>query len=206
MAKTRRLDRVRVIAVAADLADERGLEALTLAALAKELNIRIPSLYNHIDGLAALRREIGLLGLRDLEPQLARAAAGRQGTKALRAVAHAYTLYANTHPGRYLAAQRPASASDPELARAGAAVVELLRAILKSIGLNARDQIHAVRGFRALIHGFVSLQAAGGFGLPVEVEQSLDRALSWFFEGLVPQNRQRPRPNKYRLAIRPKRP
>lgn len=194
MPKTHRLDRAQVVAAAAEIADARGLEALTLAALAQRLEIRIPSLYNHIDGLDALRREIGLLGLRDLDVQLTRAAAGRQGTDALRAVARAYFLYARAHPGRYLAAQRPAREPDPELETAGATIVDLLRTILKPFALSARDQIHAVRGFRALIHGFVSLETTGGFGLPVDVDHSLERALGWFFEGLdhpgrTPRNR-----------------
>lgn len=184
MAKARRLDRAQVVAAAADIADAQGLEGLTLAAVAQSLSIRIPSLYNHIEGLAALRREIGLLGLRDMDARLARVAAGRQGAAALQAIAGAYFDYAREHPGRYLAAQRPAPETDSELVAAGARVIDLVRDVLKPFGLGARDEIHAVRGFRSLIHGFVSLNAAGGFGLPLEVSTSLRRNLDWYIVGL----------------------
>lgn len=184
MAKTRHLDKAQVVAAAADIADQNGFDALTLAAVAQKLDVRIPSLYNHVEGLAALRREIGLLALRDLEMILARAAAGRQGTDALLAIAKAYYRYDQEHPGRYLAAQRPAAESDQEASSAGARVVDLLRDVMKPFGLSARDEIHAVRGFRSLVHGFVGLNAAGGFGLPVDVERSLERALDWFVAGL----------------------
>ena len=56
---------------------------------------------------------------------------------------------------------------------------------MKPFTLPARDEIHAVRGFRSLVHGFVSLNAVGGFGLPVEVERSLERNLAWFVAGLA---------------------
>ncbi len=184
MAKTRHLDKAQVVSAAADIADAIGFDALTLAAVAQKLDVRIPSLYNHVESLAALRREIGLLALRDLEMILARAAAGRQGADALLAIAMAYYRYDQEHPGRYLAAQRPAQESDPEAASAGARVVDLLRSVMKPFGLSARDEIHAVRGFRSLVHGFVGLNAAGGFGLPVDVERSLERALGWFVAGL----------------------
>lgn len=184
MAKTRRLDRAQVVAAAAAIADAQGLEGLTLAAVAQSLDVRIPSLYNHIDGLAALRREIGLLGLRDLDTRLARVAAGRQGAAALQAIAGAYFDYAHEHPGRYLAAQRPAPEADAELAAAGARVIDLVSDVMKPFGLSGRDEIHAVRGFRSLVHGFVSLNAAGGFGLPLEVSTSLRRNLDWYIAGL----------------------
>lgn len=184
MAKTRHLNKAQVVAAAADIADANGFEALTLAAVAAKLDVRIPSLYNHVESLAALRREIGLLALRDLEMILARAAAGRQGAEALLAIAKAYYHYDLEHPGRYLAAQRPAQESEPEANSAGARVVDLLREVMRPFGLSPRDEIHAVRGFRSLVHGFVALNAAGGFGLPVDVEHSLERGLSWFVAGL----------------------
>ncbi len=188
MVKRRRLDRAQVVAAATELANAAGLEALTLAALAEKLEIRIPSLYNHIDGLAGLRREIGLKALGDLETLLTRAAAGRQGAEALQAVTEAYYAYAKENPGGYLAAQRPADASDTEMAAAGKRVVDLLHDIMRPFGLSDKETIHAVRGFRSLIHGFVSLNAAGGFGLPVDVVRSLRQALNWYLVGLQSSN------------------
>lgn len=188
MAGRRRLDKTQVVAAATELADADGLEALTLAALASKLEIRIPSLYNHVDGLTGLRREIGLKALVELDTILMRAAAGRQGVPALQAVAEAYYAYAKAHPGSYLAAQRPADASDTEMAAAGKRAVDLLSDIMRPFGLSERDTIHAVRGFRSLIHGFVSLNAAGGFGLPVDVTRSLRQTLTWYLAGLTRTN------------------
>lgn len=50
-----------MVEVAASLAGEEGLEAITLVALASRLGVRTPSLYNHFTGLEGLRRELTLL-------------------------------------------------------------------------------------------------------------------------------------------------
>ena len=63
-----------MVQAAAALADTIGLEELTLADLAARLNVRVPSLYNHVAGLAGLRREIRLLALAELSARLQRAA------------------------------------------------------------------------------------------------------------------------------------
>ncbi len=39
-------------------------------------------------------------------------------------------------------------------------------------GLTGDDAIHAIRGLRALMHGFVSLEAAGGFAMPQDLDES----------------------------------
>ena len=37
--------------------------------------------------------------------------------------------------------------------------------------------VDATRACRAALHGFVSLEAAGGFGLPVDVDRSYERLI-----------------------------
>jgi len=76
MARSVGIDRERVVAVAAELADEVGLDQLTLAQVAARLGVRLPSLYNHVEGLPGLRRELALRGLRQLLERLGGAAIG----------------------------------------------------------------------------------------------------------------------------------
>jgi len=60
------LNREAVVEAAASFADEEGLEGVTLAELAARLGVRTPSFYNHVAGLEGLRRELALLGIREL--------------------------------------------------------------------------------------------------------------------------------------------
>ena len=59
-----RLTADRVVAEAAALADERGIQALSLSPLAERLGVRVPSLYKHVGGLDdhAVRSEPGPAG------------------------------------------------------------------------------------------------------------------------------------------------
>lgn len=56
------LTREKVIERAAELANEKGIEAVTITTLAQYLGIKKPSLYNHIEGPEDLRRQIMLYG------------------------------------------------------------------------------------------------------------------------------------------------
>src|SRR5215472_13481724 len=56
------LDTATVVRAAAELADASGLDSLTLAGLAEHLGVRVPSLYNHVEGLPGLRRSLALYG------------------------------------------------------------------------------------------------------------------------------------------------
>lgn len=169
------LNRAVVSAAAAALADEVGWDRLTLAALADRLGVRLPSLYKHIDGLDGLRRDVAVLALGELADRMSAAALGRAGGEALRGVAAAYREYALAHPGRYPATLRAPVPGDTEHAAAAEAVLTVVRAVLSGYRLGGPDGIDATRALRAGLHGFVSLELGGGFGLPQDVAGSFDR-------------------------------
>jgi len=177
------LDAEAVVAAAAALADAGGLQQLTLARLAAALGIRTPSLYAHVDGLDDLRVRLGARGARELTAALQLAAAGRARGDALRAIAVAYREYAHAHPGTY-AAMQIASVTD-RFQAAGAEVVELIVAVLRGYGLEGEPAIHAVRAIRSALHGFVSLEREGGFGLPINIDDSYDKLVTMLDAGLA---------------------
>lgn len=177
------LDTEAVVAEAAALADAHGLPQLTLARLASSLDIRTPSLYAHVDGLADLRERLGTRGARELAATIQLAAAGRARSDALRAVALAYRKYAHTHPGTYAAMQ---IASDShELQTAAAELIGLMVAVLDGYGLDGETTIHAVRTIRSALHGFVTLEREGGFGLPTDINTSYDTLITMLNAGLT---------------------
>jgi len=90
--------KARVVDAAVALLDRQGASALSLAAVAREVGVRTPSLYHHVEGLDGLRREVRLRGVERLGDALQRAAGGRSGRDALAAVAHAYRALAMTIP------------------------------------------------------------------------------------------------------------
>jgi AcrR family transcriptional regulator len=179
-----------VVATAADLADANGLESLTLAAVAGAAGVRTPSLYNHVAGLEDLRRRLALHALEEMDAALRAAVMGRAGDDALTALAHAYRDYARRHPGRYAATVRAPDPADADLAAAGASAVEPLFAALRGYGLAGDELVHAARAVRSALHGFVALEGAGGFGLPVALDESFDAMVAALARGLAaPEDR-----------------
>lgn len=178
------LDRAAVVRAAAALADAEGYEAVTLARLAAELSVRPPSLYNHIDGLDGLRRELALCGLTELHQCLSRATVGKAGDAALTALADAYRRFAHERPGLYPATLRAPDAGDAELNEVAEEVLAVILAVLAGYGLYGADALHATRGLRSLLHGFVALEAGGGFGLPLDLDESYRRLVAGYIAGL----------------------
>ncbi len=178
------LDTARVISAAAAIADADGLEAVTLARVAGDLDVKPPSLYVHVAGLDALRRGVALLGVRELTAAMRDAAVGRSGADALRAVATAYRVYATEHPGRYAASVRAPEPDDAEWEAAAADAVGVLAALLHGFALEGDDAVHAIRGIRASLHGFVAVERMGGFAIDVSVEESFDRLIATLAAGL----------------------
>jgi AcrR family transcriptional regulator len=168
----------RVTAEAAALADEVGLDNLSLAVLATRVGVQVPSLYKHIDGLDALRQLLAVSAREDLADALGSAAIGKAGGDAVDAVAAAYRRWAAQHPGRYSAIQRVPNADDTRDATAGERAVRVIFDVLAGYGLTGDDAVDATRALRAGMHGFVSLEAAGGFGMPVDVDRSYERLIA----------------------------
>jgi AcrR family transcriptional regulator len=178
------LDTERVVDAAARIADAEGLDAVTLAQVAAELGVRPPSLYNHVEGHGGLLRALAVRGVRELTAALREAAVGRSGTDALGATARAYRAYAHAHPGLYAATVAAPAPDDAEHQAAARETVDVVFAVLRAWSLEGDDAVHATRAFRSALHGFVGLEAAGGFGIPVDLDESFERLVATLAGGL----------------------
>jgi AcrR family transcriptional regulator len=167
-----------VVEEAARLADEVGLDKLTLARLAQRLGVALPSLYKHIRGLDALLQKVSALSTAELAGQLGDAAVGRSGTDALRALTATYREYAHRHPGRCLTTQWVPDSEDPHHVKAGDRAVGAVYAVLRGYGLSGDDAVDATRAVRSALHGFIVLENSGGFGLPRDIDRSFDRMVT----------------------------
>ena len=179
------LDRTTVVQAAAALADTLGLEEVTLARLAEQLGVRTPSLYNHIAGLDGLRRELALLGTRALTTIMGKAVMGKARDEAIMALALAYRAFVKEHPGLYSATIRSSAfTTDSELQTAQQEGVEVVLRVLAAYEVHDTLAIHMVRGLRSVVHGFASLEIAGGFGISLEIDESFRLLIQGYIRGL----------------------
>jgi AcrR family transcriptional regulator len=174
-----------VVNAAAAIADKDGLEAVTLARLAADLGVRPPSLYKHVDGLDAIRRALAVKGVTEANRRIQQATIGKARDDAMFALAHAYWQFARDRPGLYAASLRAARPGEKDVAAAGEALLGTVLSVLSGYGVRGDDALHATRGLRAIIHGFVSLDAAGGFRLKLNLNESFDRLLAAFAKDLA---------------------
>jgi AcrR family transcriptional regulator len=179
------LDKETIMNAAAQLANEYGIENVTLASLAKKLQIKSPSLYNHFDGLPGVRRELAIFSLEKLYNSMSEASIGKQaGEEAVLTISEAYLSFARNNPGLYEAALSAPDAADEEVYNAGKKVVDLVVSSIEPFELKNEDAIHVVRGLRSVMHGFASLDQKGGFGLSLDLNDSYKLAVKVFLDGL----------------------
>ena len=184
-ARNRSLSKEKVVAAAVQLANETGaVDKVTLADLATVLEIRTPSLYNHIDGLGGLRHDLALHAGRDLLRRLRKASFGLTGREALKTMALCYRQFAYEQPGLYSLTVIAPDPQDEELTELAQEWLQMLLLIMASLNLYDEDALHAIRGFRALLHGFISLEALGGFKMSLSHEESFVRVLDTHLAGL----------------------
>jgi len=167
------------------MADEVGLNTLTLAALADRLGVRQPSLYKHIDSMAGLHRDIAVQAKRDLGEVLARASVGRSGADAITSMSHAYRDWALKHPARYEASNLMPVPGDVEDEAVSLAAIQIISDVLTAYHLEGDDAIDAIRAFRSTLHGFVTYETTGAFALSADIDRSFDRLVRGFILALT---------------------
>ncbi|HEX3722693.1 MAG TPA: TetR-like C-terminal domain-containing protein [Nitrolancea sp.] len=179
-----RLNRAAVIVAASRLLDSENGSELRLSELAAELGVRTPSLYNHVAGIDDLQAGVALYGTEELGKRIARAAVGRSGYAALWAVACAYRQFARERPGLYQVTLRAPASSEPARVAVSDDIIDVLKAVLDPLGFSEDRAVHLIRGLRSLLHGFVALELAGGFGMPLDVDESFCQIFGIFLAGL----------------------
>jgi AcrR family transcriptional regulator len=175
------LNTATVVQTAAAIADADGLDAVTLSTVAQKLGVKPPSLYSHVNGLPDLRARLAVQAATELADALTPAVAGRAAGDALREAGRAYRRWALAHPGLHAALQFVPIRDAPAVTR----TVDLFVSVMRGYALEGDDAIHAVRGLRAAIYGFVTLETGGGFGIPLDTEESFEWLLDLFDRGLT---------------------
>ena len=186
--KTRsRLDKNAVVQAAVEILNAEGVQALTLSRLAEELGIQTPSLYNHVEGLPGLQQELAILNAKLLADRLSSAAMGKSGAELFMEASQAFRAYVKEYPGLYMSTLRSSGAQETpnkELQLEEERTVNVGLVVMASLGLKGENAIHGLRAFRSMVHGFATLEVAGGFGLPQDCDESFRRLVLALVAGL----------------------
>ena len=179
-----RVTKEKVRQTAAILLDEKGLHGISHKDIAEKLEIRTPSLYNHIDSLDSLLREVAHTGMRQMNAGMEKAAIGKSGSKALQAVSIAYLDFIVEHPGIYETIQWATWNGTAETAAIFSQYMSLLRILLSSCGVKEMYMDEVLAIVTGEIHGYTTLQLRVAFAHPEEAREKLAAAVDTLLTGV----------------------
>ncbi|UJR78430.1 TetR/AcrR family transcriptional regulator [Sandaracinus amylolyticus] len=183
--KSSRTDEVVDVALA--LVDAEGEEGLGWNRVARALGVKPPSLYNHVESGADLRRRVAIRGWERWEDEARRAITRARGPQArLRALATSYRTFAREHAALFavLGSTRIAP-DDADFRPVATRLLALFDEPLAEIGIPAAKRVHAIRAVRSMVHGFVHLEAAGQLAMDTSVDASFRYAIELIVDGLT---------------------
>jgi len=161
-----------LVNAAMKIADGEGIKSLTLSRLAREFGVKSPSLYEHIDGIDGLLRLLRLKGLELMGRQFQSAVMGISGDEAIGKLADSFRSFAEEYPSLYDLTVESDKEDSEEVKAASREILNVIYAVLNNYGLSDTMAIHATRYLRSVIHGFISLEKSGGFGIEVSIDES----------------------------------
>ena len=154
MARPRQIDRAAVLRASLEVADDRGIDGLTMQAVADRLGVTPMALYRHVTNKADVLDGVVEQLLDEITPPESTA----DGDDQLVAMGQAVRALARRHPTVFpLLLQRPAST--PAALRARDRVYEALRAS----GVAEKDVARVERLVSTIILGFAASEGSGRF-------------------------------------------
>ena len=172
-----------VIAAAIACLDQEGESALGVNRVARELGIKPPAIYKHLDGNAALRRAVALTIWQQYAAWCRQRLDGVNDPRALlKAGGHATREFGRSYPARYRAMmQFQLHLSDAEAAPLIQETLDFMRRVLQSYDLSEAKLIDAMRMVNAAINGFIAVEQAGLLTL----ERSTDASFEVMLDALI---------------------
>lgn len=182
----RGLNKETVVDAAIGLIRDKGNQAFSMNALARRLEIKPASLYNHIQSIDELTDAVGERIAAMLRSTESEAIEGKNRDEALLALCNAYRLFALKNADLYkINMGRQLVGHDFEKAEKGE-IVDPMMKTLSEYDLDANQKMHWHRILRAMLHGYVSQEFAGRFhGFPIENEQTFQKSVHTIILGIT---------------------
>ena len=151
----------RIVALAREIAERDGWDAVTVRRLADEIEYSQPVLYSHFENRGAIVAAVAVEGFKELTTALREAASGSTGQNALKDVAVAYLAFALRRHALYEAMfilptnlRFAEAGSRPELKAAFGALVAVVAPF-------CADVADVTETFWATLHGLAALERSG---------------------------------------------
>lgn len=173
-----------IIETTAALANKSGLDNLSLKIIAEKLDIKSPSLYNHISSLDEVKQRLMVYGWKQMEEKMIDSAVGVSGYDALKNMCNVFYNYATNNKGIFTAMLWYNKYESEELERATTRLFNIVFKIMKPLNITDDNINHIIRTLRSFLEGFSLLVNNNAFGNPVSIKESFDLSLEVIMNGI----------------------
>ena len=173
-----------IIQTSASIANKVGLSNLSLKIIAEELNIKSPSLYNHISSLEEIKQRLMVYGWKQMEEKMLDSAVGVSGYEALKNMCYAFYDYATNNKGVFTAMLWYNKYESTQKENATTRLFNMLFKIMRPLDISDDNINHIVRTLRSFLEGFSLLVNNNAFGNPISVKESFDLSLEIIMNGI----------------------
>jgi len=173
-----------IIETSAVIANRDGLNNLSLKTIAEELNIKSPSLYNHISSLDEVRQRLMVYGWKQMEEKMLDSAVGVSGYDAIKNMCYAFYNYAVANKGVFTAMLWYNKYESADKDKTTTRLFNTIFRVMKPLDISDVNINHIVRTLRSFLEGFSLLVNNNSFGYPVSIKESFDLSLEIIVNGI----------------------
>ena len=173
-----------IIQTSASIANKVGLSNLSLKIIAEELNIKSPSLYNHISSLEEIKQRLMVYGWKQMEEKMLDSAVGVSGYEALKNMCYAFYDYATNNKGVFTAMLWYNKYESVEKEKATTRLFNMIFKVMKPLDISDVNINHIIRTLRSFLEGFSLLVNNNSFGNPVSIKESFNLSLEIIMNGI----------------------
>lgn len=172
MRRKRDLNTKKIVAAAVELVRNEGFHKLSLHKVAKSLDVKTPSLYNHISSYEDLVQELSLYSVQKLKQKWADELIGVDKDQALEVILDTYLAFVKNDPELHQLMNTPPIEMTEKWVKASEDLAEI---VVKVVSLHCQSRtecIHKVRFLRSFLSGFASISVANGFKMDIPIEET----------------------------------
>lgn len=156
--------------------ETEGEKSLGINRVARELNIKPPSIYNHISNNEELRICVAIEGWKKLYNYLISSNLPCEKKEdSIKVLLNSFRKFAHENKDLYLVISNTSiDQTRLDFLEVSKKFFDLFDKILSQFNISKKDQIHVLRLLRSTSHGFIMLELQSQFELPTNINESYD--------------------------------
>lgn len=182
MARTTLLTNKIIIDTSIALIDEFGFDNLTINLLARKLNLKPPSLYNHVSSLEDVYIDVFLHISEEFFDILNKSVISKKN--GIYQFANTYRKYAQTYPERYKVLTFLPSDNYDRFPGYLLKTRDIFRELIHNqLDLSKSESKYHARVLRSFLHGFILFELTNGWTATLEIDDSFKQGLKIIING-----------------------